>query len=287
MDGRGAWNTKYWDIVDQIYWAPQYMGMKSIPQKYWRVEADTIAVPAERVNKSGPLYTRSRSADVHKSWMLRQEEVLNHVFDLTFAISPDSLIGSCFARPLGIRDPGPYESLGREIRQRYGWTRSENVTQHDGLFVSPNSALGVEIKLRARSSPAQVVKYASLFAWEEMRAGPLDHLGLLYILEEPADTRHWRECGLTGPQVDSGLLDSVDIATLPRKIRELIGTDRSKVSSALDRMVLGAITWGELRDGCVDFCQDLDDGRPGDQTLIRLVSGLIAQIDAQVQRSDA
>ena len=25
-----AWNLKYWDILNQIYWIPNYMGLESI-----------------------------------------------------------------------------------------------------------------------------------------------------------------------------------------------------------------------------------------------------------------
>lgn len=282
MNEGSSWSRKYWDIADQFYWAPQYVGMKSIPQRLWQDEGDRISVPAEHVNKSGPLYARARTADAHKVWMRRQEEILNHVFDITFAIAPDMLIDRCFAKQLGIRDPGPYTSLGREIRQRYGWSKSENVTQQDGFFVSQRSALGVELKLRAKSSPIQVVKYAALFAWEELHSGSRDNLGLLYILETAADARHWRECGLDGPQVDATLLDRIEIATLPKKVRELATENRDALASVLDRMTLSAITWAELKATCREVWGTLDPSHAGDQTLMRLIEGLVAQIDIQM-----
>lgn len=236
MTDQNSWNRKYWDIVDQYYWAPQYIGMKSIPQRLWQKNGVMATVPADQVNKDGPLYTRARKAESHQVWMRHQEEVLNHIFDIAFAIAPDALIEHCFARPLGISDLGPYLSLGREIRQRYCWSKSENVTQHDGLFVSPSSILGVELKLKSKSSPDQVIKYASVFAWEERHSGPRENLGLLYILENPAEEKHWRECGLEGPNVDGSLLDRVDIEALPRKVRELVNSNRDVVSSVLDRV---------------------------------------------------
>lgn len=192
------------------------------------------------------------------------------------------MIAHCFGRPLGIPDQGPYLSLGREIRQRYGWSKSENVTQQDGLFVSPSSVFGVELKLKSKTSPDQVIKYASVLAWEERHSGPRENLGLLFILENPANDKHWRDCGLDGPQVDASLLDRVDIAALPKKVRELVATDRGALSSVLDRLRLAAITWAELRAGCVQYRETLDPLRAGDQTLTRLIDGLVAQIDEQV-----
>ena len=54
--------------------------------------------------------------------------------------------------PLGFEDRGPFESLGREVRDRYGWG-NKNVTQQDGLFVSPQSIVGVELKDGFRIKP--------------------------------------------------------------------------------------------------------------------------------------
>lgn len=240
------------------------------------------------MNKSGPLYARARTADAHKVWLARQEEILNHVFDITFAIAPDMMIERCFAKPLGISDPGPYTSLGREIRQRYGWSRSENVTQQGGFFVSSRSALGVELKLKAKSSAVQIIKYAALFAWEEQHSGPRDALGLLYILETPADERHWRECGtLNGPAVDAKLFERIDIIALPKKVRQLVTENREALLSVQDRMSLSAITWAELEATCIEIRTNLGPAHAGGQSLIRLIDGFIAQIEIQVaERAD-
>jgi hypothetical protein len=57
-----AWNDKYWDIFSNLYWTPRYLGLKSIAQDKWRIDEDRISIPRALVgNKSGPLYTRSRT----------------------------------------------------------------------------------------------------------------------------------------------------------------------------------------------------------------------------------
>jgi hypothetical protein len=284
MTNRSSWNRKYWDLTEKFYWAPQYIGMKSISESAWQRDGGMISIPENMVMKGASIYTRRRNSSDHRIWMESQEEVLNQVFDITFAIAPDQLIELCFARPLGFTDTGPYISLGREIRQRYGWSSSENVAQQDGLFVSDLSVMGVELKLKAKSSPDQVIKYASLMAWEEIHSGPRAHLGLLYVLENVADTRHWRQCGLDGPEVDGSLLDRINTASLPKKIRELLSTKRDLVASILDRTSISAITWHELTGVCQEFCTTLDTSRAGDQTLMRLLEGLTAQIAEQVSQ---
>lgn len=283
MKSIGTWNTKYWDIMEQIYWSPKYIGLRSIPQSTWRISDEgMVCIPKEFLNRTGPLYARGNNEENHRRWMVQQEEILNHVFDITFAIAPDALIEACFSQPFGMADQGPYRSLGREVRQRYGWTKSENVTLHDGLFISDRSIFGVEIKLRSRSSSSQILKYASLFAWEEMRTGVREQLGLLYILQNPADSTHWRQCGLDGSQISSNLLETVDATQLPKRIRDLVMNNREALVSVLDRMDLTSITWTDLRSTCVEFCSKLDTSQPGNQTLIRLVEGLVAQINEQV-----
>lgn len=287
MADPATWNLKYWDLAEQFFWAPQYIGMRSIPQRLWRTDGDSVSVPRELVNKDGPLYARARTAKEHGDWMRSQEEILNHVFDITFAISPTMVLERCFLRPLGLRDDGPFESLGREIRERYGWSASENVTQQDGLFVSPGSIIGVELKLGATSSPIQIVKYAALMAWEELHSGPHSNLGLLYILDEEDLDRHWRKCGLQAAAVDGSLLNKVDRSKLPRRIQHLLDTSVGAIGSVLDRMILAAITWADLTQSINAISADLDPTRPGDQTLINLLRGFTNQVAQQTRPGGA
>jgi hypothetical protein len=278
-DDQTTWNRKYWDAVEQIYWSPKYIGFRSIPHRLWEVSEERVSVPLDRVNRTGPLYARERNHAEHRDWMLTQEEVLNHVFDITFAIAPDKLIEACFVEPLGCADAGPFNSLGREVRQRYGWSASENVTQHDGLFVSERSAISVELKLNAPSSLNQIIKYAALLAWEERVRGPKEHLGLLYVLLPSSADQHWRRCGLDGPHVDGQALDGVDIDELPSRVRQLCRDHRSEVSSVLDRMKVAAVTWQDLAARCSAQAKSLEMDRAGDQCLAKLIDGFVAQVE--------
>ena len=71
-----TWNRKYWDILDQLYWTPKYLGLSSISKKKWTVRDGLVCVPAELVNKSGPLYTRGTKSGEMKEYLLRQKEIL-------------------------------------------------------------------------------------------------------------------------------------------------------------------------------------------------------------------
>jgi len=130
-----SWNSKYWDAVDNLYWTPKYLGIKSINKKFWGRTGDQICIPKKLVPNGCTLYTRRVKINEQIEQLHHSEEVLNHLFDITFAIAPDSLIEDILFRPLGLHDAGPFESIGREAAVRYNWG-FKNVTQHDGFFTS-------------------------------------------------------------------------------------------------------------------------------------------------------
>lgn len=77
------WNAKYWDIIDDLYWNPKYLGLKSIPRKKWQISGERVSLAlADIANTSGPLYSRSRKSDDLRDHLRHQEEILNHVFNL-------------------------------------------------------------------------------------------------------------------------------------------------------------------------------------------------------------
>ena len=193
-----SWQSKYWDALDQIFWSLKYVGIANIPEEQLVREGGMISVPEDQLAKGGRLYRRVRNAAEQREYLLAQEEPLNHVFDIAFAIAPDALVEDALLKPLGLTDGGTFETIGREARERYQHIEKTQFQQQDGFFVSQNSAIGVELKLGSRSSPDQVMKYAMLFALEELHSGPKQNIGLLYITPEAGDN-HWKSCGLLEP----------------------------------------------------------------------------------------
>lgn len=273
-----SWNKRYWDIIEQIYWQPSYSGMKSIPKELILKENGRISIPEENLSKSGSIYARHRNYTDFELYMNQQEEILNHLFDITFSIASDDVIRKTFFAPLGLDDTSPCESWGREVAIRYGWGRNANVTQHDGYFVSDRSVVAVELKLGSPSSPEQIMKYAAMMAWEELTAGPKENLGLLFILPKPAISNHWPKCGLTGPKIDGSFVSTEWKKGLNRPIERLIVENKDVVVNVLDRMILKAITWEELWNSITIIRSALDVSKSGDKTLDRLLSGFLAQL---------
>ena len=162
------WNEKYWDMIVNLYETPSHMGWKRIQRKNWVTENGMVSVLATDIAAGAhALYSREPQSDPEKirKSLSNKEEILNHIFNFTFAIAGDPIISRLFCEPLGIDDHGPFLSLGREVLERYDL--AENVTQQDGLFVSDNAIIGVELKLGSKSWPIQIIKYAALMVSEE------------------------------------------------------------------------------------------------------------------------
>ena len=170
-----AWNDKYWDIISNLYWTPRYLGLKSIPRDQWHIDGDRGLDPSRThcQHTSGPLLLPgpARSAKQSCTSTVRRKSSTYRP-NLVFSIVGDEVISRLLCQPLRISDPGPFESIGREIGLQYGWRKSENVTQQDGFFVSPSSLIGVELKLGSTSWPEQIAKYVALIIWEEAFSYP-------------------------------------------------------------------------------------------------------------------
>jgi hypothetical protein len=254
------------------------LGLKSIAQDKWRIDGDRVSIPKALIaNVSGPLYSRSRTFSETRAYLNGQEEILNQVFNLVFSIAGDQVVSRLLCLPLEIADPGPFESIGREIGSRYGWRKSENVTQQDGFFVSPSSLIAVELKLGSTSWSEQIAKYVALMIWEEELFGTRSNLGLLFIVPEAALADHWTNVGLTGPNIDAKFAGRLDQAKLAKKIQNLFKQKPDQVASVLNRLRLAVVSWTSFRDEIKVFEHGLGSGA-GDQTLKRLLSGLYAQI---------
>ena len=272
-----SWNRKYWDMLTNIYWMPQYMGLESIPEEKWTTSQDHSCIPKNEIPTNRSIYVRKRAEAKQMTYLRSREETLNHVFDLTFAIASDEFVRHLLFKPLGINGNGPIESLGREVKARYGWTR--NVTQQDGFFVSPESMVGVELKLCSKTTSEQVLKYVTLMYCEEAIMGTRPHVGLLFIVPEASRDTLWEQCGISASgEIDASYLDGVDTQKLPNHMQMRIRDNVDSFRGLLNRLRLAVISWSELDETMSKIVTDLKPNRPGDQTLIKLLEGFQAQL---------
>lgn len=147
------------------------------------------------------------------------------------------------------------------------------------MFVSPRSIVGVELKLGTTSSVEQIAKYIAILLWEMEVSGSRNQLGLLFIVPDRALANHWEATGLGASQIDSGFLDRLDFKKLPKRAQELLREKASTVRWATQRLRMQVLSWDQFRNSLIAFRAGLDEQRAGDQTLVRLLKGLEAQIE--------
>lgn len=273
-----SWNDKYWDTLDQIYWTPDYVGLRPVRPMSDPSRPDVLILPRSDVPSGNSLYTRSIKSKDMAAHLHRREETLNHVLDIGLAIAPDALLNLLVANPLGFEDDGPYESIGREVDQRFGIT--ENAFQQDGFFVSNRSALAIEIKLKSSSSPEQVLKYALMLAMEEAITGQRENIGLLYVVPSGTEDDLWRGCGLDGPRMRPDLIELVRSRKMPGALQRLLEPREGQVRDLMDRMNLACVSWTWVRDKIVTVEAGLNNADPGQQCYGRLLLGMRRQIEA-------
>ncbi len=268
-----SWNSKYWDLITQLYWTPNYLGLNSIPKSNWEVEGEFVRIPKSSLNLNSGIYNRINTAGQNLERLWQLEEPLNHIFDITFAIAPDELIEKFFFEKIGVSSVGPFTSLGREVRQRYNWGNG-NITQQDGLFSSPNSVVGIELKLGSRSSRKQIAQYIALFCWEELYANRELDCGLLFISPNG-------DLESLVPELELNVSEWIKSAGelgLSRKILELFDGHPERIFSISRRLKIALVTWKQHFEDVMQYRADIAGNSPGEQTLKRLLDGYLAQL---------
>ena len=272
-----SWNRKYWDMLANIYWTPRFMGLTSISRKKWTTSQNHIGIPKNEIPANASIYVRTRAEAEQMAYLRSQEETLNHVFNLTLAIAGDEVVRRLFFKPLGFDGNGPIKSLGREVKARYGW--KGNVTQQDGFLVTPDSIVGIELKLGSKTSSEQVLKYVTLMHREELITGNRPNVGLLFIVPDTSRDSIWEQCGISGSgEIDESYLDGEITQNLAEHMQKRIEEHGKAYRGLLNRLNLAVTSWSDFDESMSEIVSDLAPHRAGDQTLIKLLEGFQAQL---------
>lgn len=273
-----SWTSKYWDLINHVYWQPQYIGLKSIPQRYWTIDGDTVSVPKKMTNPKGPLYRRLRSGEDYSEYVHRQEEPFNHIFDLTFGILPGDIVSDILNVFTNAGHGHSYESIGRELRTRHYWGEHDNITQPDGFFVADKSILAIELKFKAKTSLDQLAKYILLFVAEQQIFDKWDSsLDLLYVFNTDPDASFAKHTGVNTQAVTEHIFEGLLASVRNKTARQFLRDNESDVRDTLRRINVSCISWQDFSDALSAFSEKLKDGA-GDRTLKRLISGLTTEI---------
>lgn len=272
-----TWTKKYWDVVDQFYWAPQYLGLKSIPQNIWEVDGDKVSIPIEMINPKGPLYRRLKSGEEYWSYVRRQEETFNHIFDIVFGILPGDVICDILSVPTNIGTGHSYESYGRELCDRYGWGEHSNITTPDGFFIAADSVLAVELKFNAKTSLDQLAKYLMLFVSEEVKYGRRANVDLLFIFNSDPVPTFKKQMGFEQGEISQQLFGELRDAAGNKRVVNFFNDNENEIRSVLGRLRIHCIDWQFFSQVLSAYASKLSE-TPGDCTLKKLLGGLVTEI---------
>lgn len=273
-----TWRMKVWDQIYMSYWVLGTVGVNAVPKSKVEIGSDTITFPKEELGRSPTIYRRFRS-DVENREALRFDEpTLNIFFDIFYGIAPDAVVSKTIGGPLGHQDIGPYQSWSLlELIERYNWGQN-TPTQQDGFFTSPNSVIGVELKLKSPTEPSQVLKYAALIALEEKVSGVRENVGLLYIVPDSYREKILIQAGLSETENCRELLEHPKLRWTSF-LKETLTSRDIDLTGVLERMTCRVETWSDHKHRLEKIASELSESDPGDQTLGRLITGYIRQIE--------
>jgi hypothetical protein len=99
------------------------------------------------------------------------------------------------------------------------------------------------------------------------------------VPEHICDT-HLSKVGLSSSAIDAAFVSKLYHSKLSKKVRRLYEDSPESIESVRSRVRLASVSWTWLRDQLAQIESNLDCSNAGEQTLFRLLSGFLTQIEA-------
>lgn len=245
-----TWNTEYYDIMSFYYWEPQHLGKKSYPESR---------------------YKNIKDAMVHLKGM---EVSLNHQFNFFFRLLPESMFLHFFKSIVSdlAEDNYHYQSC-----EDVEGLQLNDATQPDILFLGSKSIIGVELKIGAKTTSEQILKYAMLFYFEQKLSGFAKECNLIFFAPKTFSDL-FREKVVSGEELKSGF--SVDM--LPDTTRSggvsLVGHKEAIIELAKS-MTITFVSYSEVYTRLDDLKAGIDKLTPYYDALLKLLDGMLNELE--------
>lgn len=248
--GRAYWNRQYYDNMAFYFWEPQHIGRTRDPETRIRTEAEAVAK------------------------LKTLEVVLNHQMELFFRLAPDDFVCRLFQAAFGGDVEDRYRIVGREFHKAFAVA---GLTQPDLLFQGEASTVAIELKLAAKTSLEQVIKYACLFSLMPPVSGMR---GLLFM--GPRNfARLWRERFADADAVRTAL-GAVAAEALSPRLRRFLNARETGLHQLLPGIRIGFMSYADLHE---HLAAEARRG-PHHQSWTRLLAGMMAELEErQLARS--
>jgi hypothetical protein len=256
---QSSWIDSYYEAVEFFYWEPQRLRPKSDAA----AELAMLAKTAKKSSKLDGVLNR-----------LRQMEVtLNHNIKQFLLLAPDSLRNDLFGKMFNRPFKGTFVMQGRDVDTEF---KLDNCTQPDFLFISELDVVSIEMKVNAKCSVDQVLKYALLGLAVEMQQGPKKHY--LTLLGSGDFVKQFR-----GKRFDSPDKLTTDIKkeelnlflrNKPRRFRER----QECLQEIVNKMQVQFLNYAEFVAFLENAAPLLVDQSPGAEVYRKLIAGLCKEI---------
>jgi len=243
------WNADYYSIVEEYFWAPSMLGRR--PMQDVR--------PLE-------IFRRLRSNEVP----------LNHVLMIFFRLAPSDFTRQLFETWFSWRVTEDFELLNSYQVNRM---LVSGFTQPDLFFAHPAVSFMVEMKIDAKSSEDQVLKYVALSHLESKQSGVTKPMYLAYLVKgTPETTFKWRP-GSPADVVDR--VNQMDRSEYRKKWGFLEDEDWSAIENRLRRMELRFATYRDFGELLAQYEAGLDHESPYVDTIERLFRGARMELESR------
>lgn len=261
-----AWTSEYWDTIREFFWSPDWLGCMRIRD----------LCPDCRNRR--PSMEKFSEIEV-LSQLRRREETLNHVINIFFQLLPDQVTSRLLSAPFATSISDTFEVIGTEAQDRYGFR--SNVTQQDLFLVAPANIFCVELKLGARSDLMQVAKYALLCALEEDLTGRRGSLRLVYLAPDQPFHRLWKEKFSNSRELEKALGGFDPAISAKKSLRPVFEENARSVKDVMARLQIGFLSYSQFAEALEAEKADLDEQVPAEQTLLRLIDGMLTEMVAR------
>ena len=242
-----SWTDCYFESLEFFYWEPQHLGRK----KHADSKLDSIVKVREHLRV--------------------MEVTLNHHFSQFLSLAPHEFRRQLFQRIFSSPFEGDYRMHGRGVEEAYGLRQA---TQPDLFFTSTDNVVSLEMKLGAKSSIEQVIKYALLGLADEIACGR-EKNHYLAFLAPGAFSSLWKEGWSDVGQLTS-MLHKADIAAFLEKQPNEFRMRSSRLRRIVETVKLGHITYREVTEFLQGIAPSATSG--GAEVYRNLIDGLVGEL---------
>jgi hypothetical protein len=243
------WLDSYYEALEFFYWEPQHIGRK----KNVVGEFNTIDKVVRHLRKI--------------------EVTLNHNISQFLLLAPKSLhrrlYNNLFARNFNL----PFAMHGRGVDDHF---ELANAMQPDFLFISDNEVISIEMKVSAKSSIDQVLKYALLgLAVEIKSSSPRGHY--LGFLGSGEFRDQWKEKFRTIADLRQ-VLDTVDVGLFLTKQPIRFRAFEARLREIVNEIEFGFINYEDFAEVLRLGAPVETDNSQGAEVYRNLIHGLLSEL---------